>query len=97
MPPTAHPVTPKTIRLDPAARQSMGARLKAARQLAGYTMRQIAEQRGVTPSAVLEWEHGSLPSDGHRAALAELYGVSEQLLFAELADRLAELDRIVNP
>ena len=39
-------------------RQVLGARLKTARLLAGYTLKEAAYELGITPAAVSSWENG---------------------------------------
>ena len=72
-----------TYRLTSAERETMGDRVRAARCVAGLTIRDIGTDLGVTPNSVSQWEHGSLPGAIHRAKLAKLLGFPETKLFAE--------------
>lgn len=67
----------------------LAGRLKAARNLAGCTVRGVAASLGVNPNSVTQWEHGSVPGPDTRAKLAVLYAVDEDVLFAEVAARKA--------
>lgn len=49
------------------------ARLTQARRLAGLSKRQIADELGVTPVAVGQWESGAQPRPYHVQALARLF------------------------
>lgn len=71
------------IRLSKKDRLQMGARVRAGRDAAGLSIREVAEKMGRAPNAVEGWEHGSLPRPETRAQLAELYGVDERALFIE--------------
>ena len=53
---------------------------------------------GVTPNAVMQWEHGSVPATPEsRAKLAALYGVDEDVLFAETVGRLDAARALLRP
>lgn len=64
-------------------RVAMGDRLRAARFVTGLTELETAGAVKASRNSVIAWEHGSLPGEVYRLALAELYGVDERLLFAE--------------
>lgn len=49
--------------------------LKSAREAAGMTMEQLADQVGVTRQAVGQWEAGSSPSGPARRLLAQIFNV----------------------
>jgi transcriptional regulator with XRE-family HTH domain len=76
------------IRLTRDERASQGDRLKAARDVAGLTMRGVAYKLGVSVNAVTEYEHGSTPPAERRAILADLYGIDEEVLFCEWHARM---------
>jgi|HubBroStandDraft_6_1064221.scaffolds.fasta_scaffold238169_3 transcriptional regulator with XRE-family HTH domain len=72
------------IRLNKKEKQAMGARLKAARDVAGLGVREVTFRLGVSSTNTVKgWENGSLPSEELRAEVAELYGRPERVLFAE--------------
>jgi transcriptional regulator with XRE-family HTH domain len=75
-------------RLTKANKQAISERLRAAREVAGYSMRKVADGTGVSPPAVAGWERGTVPDAEHRAALAELYEIDESVLFVEIESRL---------
>ncbi|MBO0863488.1 MAG: helix-turn-helix transcriptional regulator [Mycobacterium sp.] len=72
-------------RLSEAERTAMAKRLKAARYMAELTMREAASRLGVNLTSITQWESGTLPVPKSRQRLAELYGVAETTLFAEVA------------
>ncbi|HEY2301811.1 MAG TPA: helix-turn-helix transcriptional regulator [Acidimicrobiales bacterium] len=78
------------FRLTPEERAALGDRLRMARDVARprLTVRAVAEHFDVSTNTVHHWEHGGLPSDEFRPAIAELYGVDESVLFAEYQDRV---------
>jgi transcriptional regulator with XRE-family HTH domain len=78
-----------TLRLTPAQRAEAGRRMRAARELAGLSLTKVADDAGVSITAVVQWEHGATPAPELRAALAELYQLDEDQLFAEVAERMA--------
>jgi transcriptional regulator with XRE-family HTH domain len=43
----------------------------------------------VSTNAVAQWERGSMPGADYRPLIAQLYGIDEDLLFAEVAERMA--------
>jgi transcriptional regulator with XRE-family HTH domain len=71
-------------RLNREERTLLGQRLRTARELARFTMRGVAESMGVNVNSVVQWERGSVPTSDRRAALAVLYGIPEDQLFAEV-------------
>jgi transcriptional regulator with XRE-family HTH domain len=71
--------------------------MRAARELGGLSLPKVAQAVQVSTNAVVQWEHGSLPSDDLRSAVAELYGVDEQTLFAEYEARLAANRALLRP
>jgi transcriptional regulator with XRE-family HTH domain len=71
-------------RLSKKDRAAMGRRLKAARQMSGKTIRGVAEELGAHVASITQWEAGSVPVAATRARLAELYGIDEKILFAEI-------------
>ncbi|HEY2304191.1 MAG TPA: helix-turn-helix domain-containing protein [Acidimicrobiales bacterium] len=80
----------------PAPRQyakPSGNRLAAGRTEAGLTLQAVADRLGVSNSVVAAWERGSVPDDDRRAALADLYGIGEAVLFAEYESALAAVRR----
>lgn len=85
------------VRLNQAERKTQGRRLQAARQLAQKTIRGAAEELGVNANSIVQWEHGTLPTPENRAKLAELYGLDETLLFAELEARLDAARALLRP
>jgi transcriptional regulator with XRE-family HTH domain len=80
-----------------ANKLAMSERLQAARWLAGLSMRAVASTIGVSAPAVAGWEKGTLPESPHRAALAELYGVDEAILFAEVESQLNAARELLRP
>lgn len=76
-------------RLEKTERSTMAERLRAARYVAGLTARAVADACDVNINSVIGWEHGSLPTAENRRKLAELYGVYESVLFAEVDARQA--------
>lgn len=61
--------------------------MKFARQQAGYTIAQVAEQFGVTRQAAFLWEKGQVP-DARLPKLAVLYGCNEAWLRGEDAPQV---------
>jgi transcriptional regulator with XRE-family HTH domain len=84
-------------RLTKEERAVLGERLRAARYLAGYTMRAVADSLGVHVQSVVQWEHGAVPAPDNRAKLAALYGVAEDTLFAEVAAYAAAARELLRP
>lgn len=84
-------------RLDQFERSAMAERLKAARNVADKTIRGVAEEMGVNVNSVVQWERGSVPGPETRARLAALYGIAEDVLFAEVAAREAEARQLLRP
>ena len=84
-----------TLRLTRDERTAMGERLRAARDVSGLSLRQIADATGVSFTTVPEWEHGSLPRPDIRARLADLYDVDEDILFAEYESRVAAAKALI--
>ena len=81
------------VRLSNREKARMGQRVRAAREVAELGLRQVARQFSVSTSTVSAWERGSVPAPEVRAQLADLYGVSEELLFSEyMVKRATELD-----
>jgi transcriptional regulator with XRE-family HTH domain len=83
-------------RLSKTERKAMGRRLKAARYLADKTVRGTAEEMGVKPASITQWESGTVPVPESRARLASLYGVSEEILFAEVLAHEAEARKLLS-
>jgi transcriptional regulator with XRE-family HTH domain len=83
------------IRLNKKEKQTMGARLKAARDVAGLGLRDVACKLGTSTSTVQGWEEGAFPGPAFRAQLAELYGRPQEVLFAEYFTRLARLEALL--
>jgi transcriptional regulator with XRE-family HTH domain len=87
----------ENLRLTRAERATMGDRLRAARHVAGLTLREVADTAGVSVNAVEQWEHGSLPQPTLRAGLAQLYGQPEELLFAEHETKMEAARALLRP
>jgi transcriptional regulator with XRE-family HTH domain len=85
------------LRLNANERETLGPRLRAARHLANKTLRGVADELDVNVNSVVQWEHGTLPGEENRAKLAALYGVDEDVLFAELAARLDAARALLRP
>jgi len=68
---------------------ALGDRMRAARELGGFSLPKVAAEIGVSTNAVVQWENGSVPGDTLRPAIAVLYGVEEDILFHEYEARLA--------
>jgi transcriptional regulator with XRE-family HTH domain len=85
------------IRLTKKEKQTMGARLKAARDVAGLGYREVAVRLGTSTSTVQGWEQGAMPGPAFRRALAELYGRPEEVLFAEYFARLEAARALLEP
>lgn len=71
-------------RLTKADREVMARRLKAARYTAGLTLRATADALEAHTASVTQWETGTVPVAETRTRLAELYGIDETVLFAEI-------------
>lgn len=64
---------------------SLGGRLRGARESAGMKQREVADAIGVTPQAISQWERGAdYPSMDNLHRAAKLYGVSIEELLGEL-------------
>jgi transcriptional regulator with XRE-family HTH domain len=74
-------------RLSKKDRAAMGRRLKAAREMSNKTIRGVAKELGVHMASVTQWESGSVPVLATRTRLAEVYGIDEKILFAEIEAR----------
>ena len=85
------------LRLNEGERLTLGPRLRAARDLAGMTLRGVAAELGVSVNSVVQWEHGTLPVEDNRAKLAALYGRDEDVLFAEVAARMDAARALLRP
>jgi transcriptional regulator with XRE-family HTH domain len=83
-------------RLNKRERQAMGERLHGARQLAGLMIREVANSQDVSVNSVHNWERGAVPSSDLRTALAALYHVDEDILFAEIAARRAHAESLLS-
>jgi len=60
-----------------------GARIRRARQAAGYSQAQFAVALGVNQANVSRWERGlASPHDNRRRIIADLLGVSADSLFS---------------
>lgn len=63
------------------AKQSLGERLKIAREAAGLTMEALGKMVGVTPQAVYRWEHGTArPNTSRLQSLASALRISVNFL-----------------
>ena len=77
-------------RLSSIERQTLGDRLRLHREWMGLYERQVAEKVGYSRFSVIDWEQGrAMPKPETRVALAELFGVPIEELFAELYTALA--------
>jgi transcriptional regulator with XRE-family HTH domain len=85
------------IQLTKKQKSTMGARLRAARDVAGLGVRDVACRLGVSTSTVNGWENGALPGEDLRAQIADLYGRPEQLLFAEYYARIEAARALLAP
>lgn len=66
--------------------QTLGERIRAARQAAGLSQEKLAERLGLTRQAVTKWESGqSAPSTENLLRLAEVLGVPVTALLGEEA------------
>ena len=66
--------------------QTLGERIRAARQAAGLSQEKLAERLGLTRQAVTKWESGqSAPSTENLLHLAEVLGVPVTALLGEEA------------
>ena len=86
-----------SFRLTADERSALGDRLRMARNLANLTVRAVAGKFGVSTNTVHHWEHGGLPSDELRPQIAALYGVDEDVLFAEHESRVAAARALLRP
>ena len=77
-----HPAGTESARLQAVADAFDPARLTQARRLAGLTKRAVADELGVSPAAVGQWETGTTPRLDHLARVAEVLGVSPGFLAA---------------
>jgi transcriptional regulator with XRE-family HTH domain len=75
----------------------MGQRLEAARYMAGYSVRGLADRLDVGKNSITAWERGTLPSAETRAKLAALYDITEDVLFAEVAAQRADAEELLRP
>jgi transcriptional regulator with XRE-family HTH domain len=76
-------------------RSAMAQRLRAARELARLSIRLVASELSVNVKSVVNWESGMVPSPDNRAALVQLYGVEDGILFSELAAREAAARKLL--
>jgi transcriptional regulator with XRE-family HTH domain len=83
-------------RLTKSERKAMAQRLKAARYLANMTVRGTADEMEVTPASITQWETGTVPVPESRARLAKIYGVSEDILFAEVLAHEAQARKLLS-
>ena len=84
-------------RLDGRLRPAQAERLRAARAVSGLTVREVAAKVGVCTQSIEAWERGTVPMSHNRAALAELYGVAEGVLFAEHEATIAAAKSLLQP
>jgi transcriptional regulator with XRE-family HTH domain len=87
-------------------RNAVGERLQTARWEARLSLRAAAAAVDRAVNAIVEYEHGAVPDAGTRTGLAALYGIDEDVLFAEyelvaagmwrtaVKDMLARLDKL---
>jgi transcriptional regulator with XRE-family HTH domain len=61
-------------------RKPLGTRIAELRQQRGLSQSELARQLGVKPQAVQKWEAGGLPRTHRIEAIANVLGVSMQLL-----------------
>jgi transcriptional regulator with XRE-family HTH domain len=85
------------FRLTPDERVVLGDRLRLARHLAKLTVRAVASEFDVSTNTVNNWEHGGLPADELRPRIAALYGVEENVLFAEYEARVDAARALLKP
>jgi transcriptional regulator with XRE-family HTH domain len=72
-------------RLNLGERKALSARLRRGRERKGYYQSEVAERVGCTRFAVMKWEAGkAVPGREMQAKLADLYGVPQAELFAEV-------------
>jgi transcriptional regulator with XRE-family HTH domain len=72
-------------RLSVPERKALGARLRERRERKGLYQAEVAEQVGCTRFSVMKWEAGkAIPQREMQAKVAELYGVAQAELFAEV-------------
>jgi Zn-dependent peptidase ImmA (M78 family)/transcriptional regulator with XRE-family HTH domain len=76
------PAGGKSARLQAVADAFDPARLTQARRLAGLTKRAVADELGVSPAAVGQWETGTTPRLDHLARVAEVLNVPPSFLAA---------------
>ena len=76
--------------------QTLGERIRAARQAAGLSQEKLAERLGLTRQAVTKWETGqSAPSTENLLRLAEVLGVPvTALLDASAPEQQMQADQI---
>ena len=76
--------------------ETLGARIRAARQAAGLSQEKLAERLGLTRQAVTKWETGqSAPSTENLLRLAEVLGVPvTALLDASAPEQQMQADQI---
>ena len=76
--------------------QTLGERIRAARQAAGLSQEKLAERLGLTRQAVTKWETGqSAPSTENLLRLAEVLGVPmTALLGASAPEQQLQADQI---
>jgi DNA-binding XRE family transcriptional regulator len=77
-------------RLSLTERQMLGDRLRLHREWMGLFEWQVAEKVGRSRFSVIDWEQGrAIPKPETRVALADLFGMAPEDLFAELYTALA--------
>ena len=82
------PFGPYTAAMSKAA----GSRLRALREAAGMSLRELARQIGETPSNVSFWERtGTLPRSNVLAPIAQALGVSVEDLLGESVRQTANV------
>jgi transcriptional regulator with XRE-family HTH domain len=85
-----------SYQLTKSERKAMAKRLQAARFLAKKTVRGTADEMGVSPASISQWLSGTVPVPESRVRLAEIYGVSEEVLFAEVIAHEAEARKLLS-
>lgn len=85
------------FKLSQRERGALGERLRAARYVAGLTIAEVAVRTNVSSNSVMSWEHGSVPQPKTRAELAAVYGVPEEVLFAEVEAKSEAARRLLSP
>lgn len=69
------------------------ARLKQAREAAGFTMKELSEEVGVSANAIKKYEHGeNMPSSGNLLKLARALGVRSEYFFRPLKVALENVE-----